>query len=168
MVIIQLIRLLQMLGLALLQILVMNHIHFQGYATPLIYVEFLFFMPQNISRTGALLWAFAMGLIIDIFSNTPGISCAAMTLCGMIQPPLLRLMAPKDSIEGLIPTYRTMGRWTHVRYIFLLLTLHHLAYFALESFSFPVARDLLISFAGSLALSLILILSFEGLRTIRS
>ena len=84
MLVTQLIRLLQMLGLVALQVLVMNHVHLLGYATPLIYVAFLLYFPLNTSRVEILLWSFALGLTIDIFSNTPGIASSAMTLTGMV------------------------------------------------------------------------------------
>ena len=78
-------RLLQMLGLVALQVLVCNHIHLLGYATPMPYVLFLAYLPLNANRVGNLLWAFVMGLLIDVFSNTPGEAAASLTLAAMAQ-----------------------------------------------------------------------------------
>ena len=58
--------------LVLLQVLVLNHIHFEQYATPLFYIYFLLKIDSDNSRKGLMLWAFSLGLCIDIFSNSVG------------------------------------------------------------------------------------------------
>lgn len=157
-------RLLQMAGLVALQVLVCNHIHFLGYATPMLYVLFLVWLPLNASRVGNLLWAFVLGLLIDIFSNTPGEAAASLTLTAFVQWPLLRLMAPKESTEDMVPSCQTMGRWNHVRYILLLTLVHHVAFYLLESFSFFHAREVFVAFGASVLLSFLLMLVLETLR----
>ena len=71
-------RLLQILELIALQVLVCNHVHLWGLATPMLYPLFLFYLPLNSNRIGNMLWAFVLGLVIDAFSNTPGEAAAAM------------------------------------------------------------------------------------------
>lgn len=157
-----------MLGLVALQVLVMNHIHLQGYATPLIYVAFLLYFPMNTSRVEILLWSFVLGLIIDTFSNTPGIASSAMTLAGMISSPLLNAMAGRDAPDNMKPNYHSMGWWTYARFILILVLVHHVTYFALESFSFFNPIDLGISCGSSILLSLLIIYTLEMFRTPRS
>ena len=157
-------RLLQMVGLVALQVLVCNHIHFLGYATPMLYVLFLVWLPLNANRTGNIIWAFLLGLVIDILSNTPGEAAGAMTLTAFVQWPLLHASVPKDCLEDMVPSYKSMGRWNHIRYIFLLTLVHHAMFFLLESFSFFHLTSVLISFGASLALSFVLMLTLETLR----
>ncbi len=168
MLVTQLIRLLQMLGLVALQVLVMNHVHLLGYATPLIYVALLLYFPLNTSRVEILLWSFALGLTIDIFTNTPGIASSAMTLTGMIRQPLLEAMTGKEAPGNMIPNYRSMGWWTYARFILILVLVHHITYFALENFSFFNPVDLGISCASSTLLSLLVIYTLEMFRIPRS
>ena len=85
-------RLMTMLWLVALQVLVCNHIHLLGVATPMPYVLFLVWLPLDANRIGNLVWAFLLGLVIDIFSNTPGEAAASMTLAALVQWPLLRAM----------------------------------------------------------------------------
>lgn len=158
------IRLLQMLVLAALQVLLFNHIHFNGYGTPLVYVALLLYIPANANRIATLLWAFCMGTLMDTFANTPGISAAALTLAAMVQPGLLNASLPKEALEDLVPSYRSMGKWNHMRYLTILLLVHHLAYFALESFSFFNIRELGISAGTSLAATWLVITIIETLR----
>ena len=154
-------RLMLMLGLLALQVLVCNHIHLMGYATPMLYVLFLVRLPLNANRISNLVWAFVTGLLVDVFSNTPGEASASLTLAALVQWPLLKASAPKDSLEDMTPSYRSMGKWNHMRYIFLLTLVHHVAFYLLESFSFFHFTDALVSLGASLLLSLLLLYTIE-------
>ena len=158
------IRLLRMLLLAALQVLVLNHVHLFGYATPMVYVAFLLVFPLNASRIGVLLWSFAMGLTVDVGSGTPGMGAAAMTLVGMLYQPLLRVMSPRDSADNLVPGYASMGRLAHVRFVALLVIVHHAVFYLLETFTFHHPIQLLLAFLTSTVLSLMLILIMETMR----
>lgn len=161
----QFIRVLQMLALLAMQVLFFNHICLFGYATPMVSVAFLLYFPFNASRVGLLLWAFAMGFFTDVFSNTPGICSASMTFAAMLRPLFLRFLVTKDVVEDMIPTYSSMGTWTHIRFIICLTILHHLAYFALESFSVAHSVDAFFSFLSSLLLTLLVIFVLERFRS---
>ena len=104
-------RLLWAFILLVFQGLVFNHIHFFGYATPVIYVYILCLQPLNTSRYAWLLWGFAVGLGADFFSETPGLGAASMTLTALCAPPLLRLFTPKDCLEGLPDVGRMEIHW---------------------------------------------------------
>ena len=164
MIIVFLKRLMQMLGLLALQVLVCNHIRFMGYATPMPYVLFIVWLPLNANRIGNLLWAFVMGLLVDMFSNTPGENAAALTMAAFVQWPLLRAMAPKDSIEDMVPSFKTMGWWNHVRYVVLLTLLHHAAFYLLDNFSFFSPVQTLMAFGASLLFTLVMSFTMESLR----
>lgn len=157
-------RSLQFLLLLALQVLVLNHIHVMGYASPMVYVTLLLYFPMDANRVGTLLWAFAMGMVVDIFSNTPGVASASMTLAAVIQPYLLSALAPKESVEDLVPTYHSMGVARHIYYIIVLVAIQVIVAFLLEYFSFYNVVDMLISMGSSMGLSLIIILTLETLR----
>lgn len=153
-----------MLALVAVQVLVLNHVRLWGYCAPMIHVTLLLYFPLGSSRTCTLLWAFVTGLIVDIFSNTPGVGSGAMVLAAMAQPGLLALMAPRDSADNMQPNYHTMGVRNHVTYVMLIFLIHHLAYFMLESFSLANIILTLLDMSGSWALSVLLALTIEGLR----
>ena len=69
-------RLLTLVLLAALQVLFLNRIALFGYVTPLFYIWMIARFDSSMSRTGILLWAFTLGLLIDIFSATPGLACS--------------------------------------------------------------------------------------------
>lgn len=165
MVLSQLKRLAQMLMLLALQVLVLNHMSFWGMGTPMIGVLLLAYMPMNTSRTCAMLWGFAMGLLTDIFAGTPGMGSAAMTLTAVVRPALLDMQAPKDAVEDLVPTYHSMGTWSHVRYVFTLFLVHHATYFLLECFSVSHIELAGMHLLASLATSLLLAFPLETIRS---
>lgn len=154
----------QIFLLLALQVLLMNHIHILGYGSPLVYVALLLYFPVNAHRVLTLLWAFTLGFLVDVFSNTPGLSAASMTFVAFLQPSWLRLLTPKDSAEDFMPSFRSMGIWNHLRYLTLLLMLHHVVYFLLESFSFYNLRDLGLAAGASFCLSWLSIVVLEMLR----
>lgn len=147
-----------------LQVLVLDKVHPWGYGAPLLCPLIVITLPMGISRSAALLWGFCTGFVADIFAGTPGISSAALTLIALIQPPLLKFMAPRDAEEELHPSFSAMGRRSYRRFIILLLLPHHIIYFALESFSYFQALDVALSMAVSLVTSFLLIAVVEHVR----
>lgn len=153
-----------MLSLVAAQMLVFNHIHLFGYATPLPVVYLLLLFPRNTERWSILLWGFACGLLSDMVSLSLGVGMASLTLVAFLQPPLLQLMLPKDALEDMQPGYDTMGFWGYVRYAFLLTLLFVVTYFLLQVFNFFHPLDFLISLVSTWALTFVLCLAFEVLR----
>ena len=146
------------------QVLILDQVHPWGYGAPLLCPLIVITLPMGMSRSEALLWGFGVGFIADIFAGTSGISSAALTFIAFLQPPLLELMAPRDSEEELHPSFSAMGRWNYLRFIALLLLLHHIVYFALEGFSYFHIADIAISMGISYAVSLLLIVLVEHVR----
>lgn len=163
MIIRELIHLLQLLVLVSLQVLVFNHMHLFGYATPMVYICFLLYFPLNYSRCGILFWGFIIGLLTDIFSNTPGVGAASTTLAAMLQPVLLRAMAPKDSTEDMMPNFQTMGYGNYARFFIILIVIHHLLVFLLESFSYFDSLYLVLSCTSSIVLTTSIVWAMEHL-----
>lgn len=161
-------RILKRLAWALIllavQVLILDQVHPWGYGAPLLCPLIVITLPMGISRSEALLWGFGLGFVADIFAGTSGISSAALTFIAFIQPPLLELMAPRDSEEELHPSFSTMGRWNYMQFIALLLLLHHVVYFALEGFSYFHLIDIAISMGISYVASLLLIVLVEHVR----
>lgn len=146
------------LALVALQVLVFNHVHLWGYATPVVYVYVFCLFSLEASRSEWLLWGFLVGLVADIFTATPGLGAASMTFTALCAPVLLRLFTPKDGGEGLAPTYRTLGRWKYVGYVTSLVLCHQASMLLFELFSFFNPIDMLIAYVGSSALTLMLVL----------
>jgi len=150
--------------LTIFQVMVCNHVHLFGYATPMIYTLFFCYLPLNANRVGTLLWAFLLGLLIDTFTGTPGQASGSMVFTAMVQWPLLQAMVPKESVEDLVPSFRTLGRSKHFYYLLLLTLVQHTTFFILEAFSYFHINDLLLSLGSSIVLSMIIMVTLESMR----
>ena len=95
-------RILMLIAFCLAQVLVFNRVHVFNCVTPLLYVYFAIIFPRNYPKWAILLWCFTIGVIMDAFSNTPGVASASMTLIGVLQPILLELFLPRDAVLTLI------------------------------------------------------------------
>ena len=119
--------------LAAFQIFLLNRIVLFGYVTPLFYIWMIARFDSSMSRSSVLLWAFSLGLVIDISSGTPGLNAASATLLAMFQPSLLKMFVPLERHVVLVPGASSMGGRSFAGYLLLLTVLHHTTYFILRS-----------------------------------
>ena len=158
-------RLLLFVVLCLAQMLVLNRIHLFGYATPLLYVYFVLLFPYNYPKGPLLLWCFALGLVNDTISNTPGVACASLTLLGALQPYYLSLFLPRDVVDDFAPSMHALGYLKFVAYALPMVLLYCLLFFALESFTFFSWQLWLLRAGGSALLTLVLVFAVESIRS---
>ena len=126
-------RLLTLFLLAMLQVLFLNRIALFGYVTPLFYIWMIARFDSSMRRWAILLWSFFLGLVIDMFSGTPGLNAASATLLAMFQPGLVKLFVPLERHEVLLPGTASMGGRSFSGYLILAILLHHTVYFILRS-----------------------------------
>lgn len=156
------------IGLVLLQVLILNNVHIDGYATPFLYIYFIMKMDSDTPRNALLLWAFFLGLVIDIYSDTPGMNAAATVLLAFLRPLLLRLFVPRDMTDLFVPAIRTMGMAPFLKYISACVLLHHGVLLCIEFFSTAHPLALLLRIVSGVLLTLCCILALEGIRTQRN
>ncbi len=152
-------------ALLLAQVLILNHVHLLGVGTPLLYVYFAITFRRNFPKWLVLVSCFLLGLLIDVFSNTPGLAASTMTLVALAQTYLIDLVAPRDSAEDLEASAKVLGTSKFVTLSALLTLLYCLVFFALEAFNF---FDVLLWLARSVisfVLTMVLILAVESVRS---
>lgn len=157
-------RALVFIVLCLVQVLVFNHIHLFGFATVLIYVYFVIMFPRNYPRWAGMLWGFALGLFVDMFANTQGVTAAALTLTAFIQPYLLELFIPREATENMKSAVSTLGFWKFFMLTFALAFVQCLLVFTLESFGFFNWQQWLLNIGGSTLLTVAMIMTIESVR----
>ena len=151
--------------LCLAQALVFNHIHLFGCATVLLYVYFVVIFPRNYPRWAILLWSFFLGLGVDVFSNTPGMAAASLTLIGFVQPFLLNLFIPREAPDNMKSSASTLGYVKFLTFAAMLVFLHCLVFFTVESFSFFNWMQWAMNIGGTTLLTLLLLMTLESIRT---
>ena len=160
-------RLAMFVALLLAQVLVLNHVWLMNVATPLLYVYFAITFPRNTEKGEVLVWCFILGLLVDIFSNTPGLAAGSLTLIGMIQTYLVELFVPRDSAENLDVSAATLGWGKFSMLSSILILIYCLLFFILEAFNFFDWQLWLLRAVCSAALTLGLMLAIESLRSKR-
>ena len=148
--------------LVLLQTLVLNRISVFGVAVPILYIYFLIKLPKNRNLFYVVISGFLMGLIIDIFLNTPGMNAAATTIVATLRKPLMNIFFSKVEYEDFVPSiYTETGAF--LRYSVVMVLLHQTLLFFIESFTFFNLTSTLIRIGASSVLTLILIIALDGL-----
>jgi rod shape-determining protein MreD len=149
--------------LILLQLLLFNNIQFSGYVNPYVYILFILLLPVEIPSWLLLIISFTTGLIIDLFSGTPGMHSSATLMAGFFRPYVLRVISPRDGYEaGASPSMIDYGfRW-FLSYTLLIVLIHHTTLFYLEVFRLSeFFRTILRIFLSSLfSISFILLIEF--------
>lgn len=122
--------------LILIQIFVLNNIRFLGYINPYIYILFILLLPVKFPRWLSLILAFVMGLIIDAFSNTPGIHAFSTVLVAYLRNPVINIYTSVEEGANPVPSFYSFGVASFVKYIITLVLIHHTTFFFLEIFGF--------------------------------
>ena len=156
-------RLAWLVGLVLLQALILNNVHIGGYATPFLYIYLLLKMPSDSSHIELMLWAFFLGLAVDIFSDTPGMNAAAAVLMAFLRNGLLALFLSRETTESITPSTTSMGFTPFLKYMSACVLVHHAALLALEYLSLAHGLTLLLRLVASAVLTGICIIGLESI-----
>ena len=117
------------------QIFILNNIQFSGYINPYYYIIFILTISNKTSKSTALLLAFLIGFIIDVFSNSYGIHSFASVLIAYLTPIwITKLDRIKDSEERIEINKLSMRKFLILSASLVLI--HHFTLFLLESFPF--------------------------------
>lgn len=156
--------------LVLLQVLILNNMNLSGYMNPYVYVLFILLLPVDINKSLLLVIAFLTGLTMDVFGNTPGLNAFSTVLLAFARPGVLRMLTKNiDFIPDEEPGLVRLGFGKFLRYVLVLVFLHHVALFFLEIFSFhdflnTLYRILINTFLSTFII-MILVLLFSKRKT---
>ncbi len=121
--------------LVLTQGLILNNIEFGGYINPYLYVLLILLLPFEMPDWIGLIVAFFLGLSIDVFASTMGIHTSATIFMAFARKYVLKLIMPRGGYEfGIEPQLQYMGLSWFLIYSVILVFLHHLFLFYVESF----------------------------------
>ncbi|MFZ4581902.1 MAG: rod shape-determining protein MreD [Paludibacter sp.] len=149
--------------LLLAQVLVLNNIQFLGFVNPYIYILFIISLPVSMPRWLTLLLAFTMGFLIDIFSNTLGMHAAATVLIAYSRSFIIKLFTSIDEGNNPTPSFHTFGVGAYIKYVFVMVFMHHAALFYLEAFSFSHFWLILFKTLLSSTITILIILGLKSM-----
>ena len=85
--------------MVLLQVLILNNVHIAGYATPFLYIYLILKFESDTPRNALMLWAFFLGLAVDVFFRHTGDERCRYGVAGFLRPTFLRLFVPRDTLD---------------------------------------------------------------------
>lgn len=101
------------------------------------YVGFFLRLPVDVNPLAAMLSAFAMGLSVDMFYNSPGLHAMAIVLMVFLRNPWLSVLTPQGGYDsGSRPSLAQYGVLWYVLYALPMLLIHHSVLFFTEAGGF--------------------------------
>ena len=148
----------------LLQVLIFNRIILFHVAVPIIFIYFIVRLPIDIKLPYLFTLAFLLGIIIDIFSDTPGVNALACTLIAAIRKPVFFAYMTKDDMtERMTPCVSTMGIMEYCKYLLTFVVIYCLLVFTIEYFSFADVKSIVILTGASSVFTFIVLLGADCL-----
>lgn len=145
-----------------MQAILLNRINVFGFATPVLYIYFLLKLPFGRSPFYVIISGFLLGLIIDIFLNTPGMNAAAATMVATFRKPILNLFYDREIFDEFIPGINT-GTSQFVKLTVFVVILHLTLLFFIESFTMFNAVNTIKRIVASSLISILIIISLDVL-----
>lgn len=153
------------LVLLILQVIVFRHVSFNfgilSYTHIIIYPLWIMLLPFKMPKPLLLVAGFIMGIIVDMFYDSPGVHAAALVFSAYIRDFILRIIEPDIGYDPEQPfSIRRLGLIWYISYSALFLLLHLFVYFSIEVFSFVYFYEIMMSTITSLLFSLFIIFIF--------
>jgi rod shape-determining protein MreD len=147
----------------ILQVLLFNQLQLWGACHPYIYILCLLMMPITLSHSADMLIGAAVGLVMDVFCNSLGVHMASCILVMFIRPYLLgAVVNDRDRLNEQI-CLRTLGWEAFIKYMVILVVIHHLTVFMLAAWSISHIIFVLVETLVSGFITCILILGYNAL-----
>lgn len=146
----------------LLQLLILNRMQVLGVCHPMLYVMCLMMMPITLPSQIDILIGALVGLLVDIFSNSPGVHMASCVLIMYLRRIFIRhLVLEPERLKGDIDL-KTIGTDAYIKYMVVLVLLHHLTVFSLTAWSWSMFGWVLLETMLSALLTSMMILAYNA------
>jgi len=156
-------HIIRFIGIMIFQVIILNQVNVaNGMINPYIYPLFILLLPLLTPSWLVMIIALFTGLGIDMFTNTMGLHASALVTMAFFRSSLLRGLTPIRGYDQYDePFFGYMGwRW-FLMYAAILLLIHHLSFFFLESFTVKFIGQTLLKIALSSVMSILLIVIYE-------
>lgn len=148
----------------ILQVLLFDQLQLLGVCHPYIYVLCLLMMPITLSHSADMIIGAIAGLIMDIFCNSMGVHTAACIFIMFIRPYLIgAIVNDKDRLNEQI-SLRSLGMEALLRYVAILVVIHHLIVFMLAAWNWAHIGFVLVETLVSSLVTISIIVGYNSLR----
>ena len=150
--------------LVLLQGLLFSHMHIFGIATPLLHTYLVLCMSRDMAHWKRMVIAFVVGLVLDMFDNTPGLNAASLVAMAFVQPYVLEMFLRREDSISFVASMDAMGFQRYLTYILMLCGLFCVVYSSLEAFTLHSMGRWFGCVVGSLFVTTCLILAIDNVK----
>jgi len=148
--------------LVLIQVLIMNKVDFYGFLNPYVYLLFILLLPFETPGWMLLLFAFAMGITVDLFSGTLGLHAGSSVFAAFMRPVIIKFVGEKPDYDITTqPKLQQMGLKWFIAYALLMTFAHQLFLNILDVFSFNEFWQTLLRVIVSTLFTFLFIMLFE-------
>ena len=148
----------------LLQVLLFDQLQLWGACHPYIYILCLLMMPITLPHNVDMLIGALVGLVMDVFCNSLGVHTAACILVMFVRPYLIgALVNDKDRLNEQI-SLRSIGMEAILRYVVIMVIIHHLMVFALAAWSWAHIGFVLLETLVSSLVTILIIIGYNILK----
>ncbi len=143
-----------------LQLIFFNNIIIFKGLFPIIYIIFIIFYNLNEgTKPSFLFYSFLLGLILDIFTNTPGLNAFSAVFAAYTRKFILGLIKKNYFTESSYFKFSSLNFIELSIYVFLVTLVHHSSLYLLEGFKISsIATVLLKSLCNSILSSFFILL----------
>ncbi len=147
-------------------LLLINVNIFGGFGHVNLYVLVILLLPIKSPRLLDMVIAFALGLGVDMFYNSPGLHASALVFTAFVRPLVIRILTPRDDYDFTDrPVISSLGWLWYVRYAGSVLLLHSLWLYLLEAFDISLLGKSVLTALTSSVLTLVTIVILDYLFT---
>jgi len=162
---------LQLIPLTLIMLLIQvvcNKILIAGVAMPIVFIYIIMRFPVGMSINWVMVLSFLMGLVVDVFNNTPGMHALSCTLLAALRLPVFNLyFTREDDTSMSLPSIASMGLGGYFKYMATLTILYCAILFAVQAFTLRDGLLTLMRIGASSLLSIVLILGIDTIVSTR-
>ncbi|MBM77656.1 MAG: hypothetical protein CL846_04180 [Crocinitomicaceae bacterium] len=127
-------------GLILFQILILDEIDigpYSVYFSPMLFSYLILRLKLDISVSILLLYAFLIGITVDIFKDTIGLNAAALLFVAILRKYFLSIISERDEFDSMVELdFFNLGFVRYLIYFGLGMITHHFVFALIEGFSF--------------------------------
>ena len=148
----------------LLQVLLFDQLQLWGVCHPYIYILCLLMMPITLPHSVDMVIGAVIGIIMDVFCNSLGVHTASCILIMFIRPYLIgAIVNDKDRLNEQI-SLRSIGMEAMIKYVVILVVIHHLVVFSLAAWSWHHIGFILLETLVSSIITISIIIGYNALR----
>ena len=143
--------------LVALQVILFDYIELFGYIATFPYILCILLFPLQSNRYLLLIYAFFLGLCVDIFNNSGGVHAAACVTLAYFREPLIKFAYGFSYEYHLLRLTDRIGKELII-YTAIGVLIHHFVLYMLEIFNLNFLPETLLRISGSTLFTIITIL----------